>query len=453
MKGIRKIRRNIQVLSWTLTALLPCAALAEHGLDLSIPKAAPPSALKIERKGAGDPYPEADALLRHNMARILDGDWQGLRAHDNSGAVYSGSYLHPDPRLQQMEDRLMAGLLKCQGMESQKFLPGVSLTDDLHDFVLSLSALQATLALRGQLFAPWGVRDWKALRLSTYLDADVSEGDGGLTYVQTRAQGFQRVVFFITTASPRQVHDAVVQLAALRGYEEVRFPKVPGVHVPPGLTVLKQPVTPHMFNNAALSVSTDEDRAEDRAEAATFKKLAAMKVDCLITDELGRSWLQTVNPVTGRRYELGDLRFGALVQGSAIPLGEKTEYFTNAHVADRLARERNMTPEQIVAERNALEERKLREAAKKAPHFRAHLEKSKELMLEAAAADKAYGETTPALRAEMRSALSRAGFSKQQSIDYVEQLLAGVGEAAQRAADYARTYVDYIARRLQSFWG
>jgi len=52
----------------------------------------------------------------------------------------------------------------------------------------------------------------------------------------------------------------------------------------------------------------------------------------------------------------------------------------------------------------------------------------------------------------MRSALSRAGFSKQ-SIDYVDQLLAGVGEAAQRAADYARTYADYIARRLQSFWG
>ncbi|MEL5848031.1 MAG: hypothetical protein U7M05_01535 [Candidatus Igneacidithiobacillus chanchocoensis] len=390
--------------------------------SLSIPKAAPKSALIIQSKGMGDPYPEAERLVRFNGERLLDNDYQGMRAYDSSGAFYQGSVITEDPRYKQLEDSLAKSLASCQRFDSKRFPPGVTFSSDLHDFVVPLKALQTMFALRGKLFLPLGTDDWKLLSMSAYTDGEFTTPDDGSRYIQTKAQSFYRAVYFLTTATPEEVHDAIVGLAADRGYKEVIWPKDPSLHIDPIETIiLNQRVTPNVTNA------------------------------CLITNE--RDAYPNLNICyknnIGDKHNHNKLRIGSILQISAIPLGEKTEQFTNAYVDDRLARERNMTPEQIAEERKEIEERTFREAAKKAPYFQ-------NLMKKVAQGNAKVAQSSIQVRdnalPEFQRDLHRLAHGLGVSGEWIDPFINKARSDMSSAAQFARQAADYAQRRLQSIW-
>jgi len=407
---------------WLVLNSIVAFARSTPAESLAIPKAAPKSALIIQSKGMGDPYPEAERLARFNGERLLDNDYQGMRAHDSSGAFFVGSTLPGDPRPKQMENILVQSLASCQRFDSKPLPRGVALSSDLHDFVVPLRTLQGKLVLRGKLFLPLGTDDWKLLRASGYLEGEFANPDGGLKYMQTKSQSFYRVVYFLTTASPEEVHDAIVGLAADRGYEEYVWPKLPGFQEDPVESILlQQKVTPSVTNTGYVSNEKDP------------------------YPNLNNCYKQNI----GDKYDHQKIRVGYIEQVSAIPLGEKTEYFTNAHVDDRLARERNMTPEQIAEERKEIEERTLREAAKKAPYFQ-------NLMKKVAQGNAKVAQSSIQVRdnalPEFQRDLHRLAHGLGMSGEWIDPFINKARSDMSSAAQFARQAADYARLRLQSIW-
>ncbi|MGC9239892.1 MAG: hypothetical protein ACP5D5_09535 [Acidithiobacillus sp.] len=397
----------------------------------SIPKAAPESAIRVKSKGVGDPYPAADRLARENGSRYLDERPEAMQGWDNSSAFSVGD--RADPKFDKLRALWENDARECTPLEAH--LPGVEINSDLHDFVVPLRELQAYLALQGILFAPFGMRDWETVRFSTYLEADFYKTNPvRREHVKSKLQTFYRIVPFVTTGTPEQVTKAIVKLAAQRGYEDVTPRNVKGWVAGYHASFLQQRVTPNVHNGALLSIDEYDDT------------LPIKDIFCLVTDDFGRSWLyKRDNPKTGKEYTVRDLSFGYIAQTSAIPLGEATEYFTNAYVDERLARERKMTPEQVMAEREALAERTFREAAKKAPNFQRFWaevrDQHKKMEKVAAQAEIVQPDL-------IRRELSKAGMP----MDLVNGLADYARETYRAAQRLAHAVVEYLQKRLQSIW-
>jgi len=419
--------------------LLPSASLAEKTQPADIPRAAPPSALKVEPKGPLDPYPKADRIVQNNSARWLDMEYGGFQAWDDSGAGYAGDDLKRDPRLHDLMDRVFASFEKCQSLTEIPLPRGVRLSQDLHDFVVSPELLRLALASKGAVFVPAQSDGWRLLTFSFYLDGNFAQkGGGDSVYIKTRKQIFQRLLFFYSDLAPKAFRDAVVAAAAQRGYKDTTPDTIRKyMHDSGEFTVLSQQVTAWTANSAYVVV--------DRIDGDETKRLRKLAQHCLKSDDLGNNWLDSLNPATGRPYREGPFTTGYIVQYSVLPLGEDTEYYTNAHVNARLAKERNMTPEQIAEERRAEEERIFREAAKNAPDFQKLLADSKALSEKSIPAiEQLQRETLPKVGAGLREAGADPTF--------VQKIVSQVNEGYEFAKRRARELADYIGRRLRSFW-
>ena len=395
----------------------------------SIPTAAPESAIRVKSKGVGDPYPAADRLVRENGSRYLDERPEAMQGWDHSGAFFVGS---ADPKF----DKLVA-LWENDARDCRPFaahLPGVEISSDLHDFVVPLRELQAYLALQGILFAPFGMRDWETVRFSAYLEADFYKTNPvRREHVKSKLQTFYRIIPFVTTGTPEQVTKAIVKLAEQRGYEDVTPRKAKGWVAGYHASLLKQRVTPNVHNGALLSINEYDDT------------LPIKSIHCLVTDDFGRSWLDKRNPKTGEPYAQRDLSFGYVVQTSAIPLGKGTEFFTNAYIDERLARERKMTPEQVMAEREALAERTFREAAKKAPNFQRFWAEVRDQYKKV---EKVAAQAEIVQPDLIRRELPKAGVP----MDFVNGLADYARETYRAVQRASHAGAEYVEKLLQSIW-
>ena len=341
---------------------------------------APASALETSPKGAFDPYPRADQITLHNVALATDfvlrhGEEQELRGLERwngmagfSVDLRSGTNRN-DPNLLRAEDQILDLAATCRSLENLNLPPRAEVSSDLADFVVPLRALQGILTQNGILFAPVGTRDWKLIRLTSEI-----EGDDG-----TAIQSFTRIVGFMTTASPEALKKVVTELAAARGYEVVPLPRTGKCFPPPGMLLLKQRVTAITANHAMLTMDDDDsscgyDDSTPPDRLARLEKAEKGMLNCLVTDQIGENWLRTINLATNVRHTVTDARIGYLVQSSVIPLGKDTEEFTNAHVAERMRLEKDLTPAQRKARQEALEERLERETLKRSANYKKMLE-------------------------------------------------------------------------------
>ncbi len=150
---------------------------------IKIPKAAPKSELKdLSPIDLGDPYPKVEQNVKHNAARFLDGDFEGMRGWDDSPGVYGGSVSPRDPQLDQISERLYDAAMRCQPFDSIKSIPGTQISSDLADFVVSLPDLQKALALQGIVFAPLGTTEWKLMRVNMRLDGNIDTQKRRVTF-------------------------------------------------------------------------------------------------------------------------------------------------------------------------------------------------------------------------------------------------------------------------------
>lgn len=401
---------------------------------LTIPKAAPESAIRVESKGVGDPYPAADRLARENASLYLDGRFEAMQGWRDSSSS-SFFWGDPDPKF----DKLLAlwenDARTCVPIKAH--LPGVEILSDVHDFVVPLKELQAYLALQGILFAPFGMRNWETVRFSAHFEGDLYRPQlHRQEHVKTTAQGFWRIVPFVTTGTPEQVTKAIVKLAAQRGYEDITPRNLPGWVGGYHGSLLTQIVTPNVSNGALLAVSEHDDT----------DPISIKDIHCLVTDDFGRSWLyKKANPKTGREYSMRDLSSGYILQTSIIPLGKETEYFTNAHVDERLARERKMTPAQVAAERDALAARSYREAAKKAPNHQRDLAEQRDLAKESEKTARQFKRDFPD---RLRAILLKAGYSRAV-VDAWSNLYRQVADLWERTS---REVAEWYQKWLQSIW-
>lgn len=450
---IPKIRSTLHILLWVLVASFSDAARAGDRPSFIIPEAAPKSALKVDSMGPGDPYPRADQLERHNGIRLLHtvasgGDFSGFVPWDHNYAFYDGSEPPQDVRKKKMWAALGENVISCKPMDSTTIAPGVQYSEDLHDFVVSLPALQAELATKGLLFAPVGTRNWQLLTYSTYLDGILEPPKG---YFRTQYQTFYRVVGFVTTADSDQLRDAVAKLSQLRGYVQVPQPKGDGVYDKDAF-FLEQIVTPNVVTKALVGIDRVGPGNEiDTGYHGKIKLPNGFLQNCLVTDDFGKTWLGEINPKTGLRYKLEDVRFGGLAQIANLPLGASTEYYTIAHIEPKLAKQLRMSPEQLQAYRDALEERAFREAAKRSPEFSQLLKKAEQINSQVAAAEPQDHVMVDELRTLGHKvvALMHLSPAADKTVDDVaDNLDAMVTRGARVASDAA----DYVSRRLKSFW-
>lgn len=334
------------------------------------PTPAPKISSQVGSKGVGDPYPAADALARKNTSVFMEAtlgahknweeaDLSKTQAKDASGTsldVATGS----GPSFAWAEKHFNESLRNCSALDSGITPQGMAWSRDLQDYVVSPQAMQAALALKGQLFAPMGTSSWRILRISYYLHFKRNK---------SQLQGFMRVLHYVSTASPTQIRQTVLQLSADRGYRatDVELRKSSGYMGGDSVTFLAQQVTPNVENSAMVAA---DKLGEDDEKADPKIPVAAWSPNCLVTDDFGKDWLKKINPKTGEKWSPADLTFGYIVQTSYIPLGEQTEPYTNAHVDERLARERNVTPEQIAALRKTAEDQVQREIWRNAPQSR-----------------------------------------------------------------------------------
>ena len=162
-------------------------------------------------------------------------------------------------------------------------------------------------------------------------------------------------------------------------------------------------------------------------------------------------WLNKINPNTGKSWQPADLTTGYMTQISPVPLGKKTEPFTNAHVDERLARERHMTTQQIAALRKAEETQVQKEIWRDAPQAQ------KALATQADALDEA---------ADVAEQLRRSGFAEQWAsmmkdithrlglhIDgWIDAQAALIDAGYQKMADLARRGGKEVREFLSSLW-
>ncbi|MGE0049566.1 MAG: hypothetical protein AB7T01_11635 [Acidithiobacillus sp.] len=325
-------------------------------------------------QGPMDPYPAADALMRHNVGRWADLDWKGMQAHDNSSAGHLGDSVVNGPMGAKFQQVIAKSLMGCRALSQSDMPQGFTLSDDLHDFVLNPAALQASLALQGMLFAPGSTEHWRMLQLSWQLAGHaMPHWDGTQSAEYTKLQTFWRVVPFVATGSVSQLHKAFIQAAAAQGYVFDPPPKVPGWKAGDEFMTFTQQVTPVVMNNAVIVISdpgTDDGDSESAEDRKLMQKLHNTGWRCLVFNDLAKDWLKKVNPKTNRPYQLGDLKIGYILQSSIIPLGKKTEVFTKAHLKERLDKERKMTPAQLAAYRKSVDKRLTLDTLKNSPQRR-----------------------------------------------------------------------------------
>ncbi|WP_308387767.1 hypothetical protein [Acidithiobacillus sp. AMEEHan] len=348
-----------------LLTLAPPSYAQESSLKFHPTPAAPKSALQVKSMGVGDPYPRANDLAIKNGTVVLNGlssgDYSGSRAWN--GEV-SSSFLWGGVESQRFDHITQQFATKglCEPLDRPPPPHGITFSNDLKDFVVSLPALQAALGAKGILFAPSGTEQWMALKASTVLSPKPG--------VRTQMQTFTRAVFFLTTGDPRVVRDEIVRAAEALGYEDIPPPKVPGFSGADDFAILKQPVVGAVFNSALVTTG------DDKAGKSFGRPARRMDISCLVTDKVSKNYLlHTVKPGTNHTYQIKDLRFGYIAQFSPIPLGKDTEPFTKAHVNARLEKERTMSPQQVAARRNAEEERLFREAYQNSPGAQKHDQK------------------------------------------------------------------------------
>ncbi|WP_414040860.1 hypothetical protein ACJU26_01820 [Acidithiobacillus sp. M4-SHS-6] len=428
-----------------LPLLLLFLGLSSTAWAKDVPTPAPKVSTPVESKGVGDPYPAADALARKNLSVYTDAvvggtlDFNRTRAWDGSGTMLDVNGAAPS--FAWVGKHFNESMRNCSALDSGITPQGMSWTSDLHDFAFSPKLMQAKLAAQGFLFAPLGTTRWKALRASYYLYFHGRK---------SQMQGFMRMLYFVSTASPSQIRQMVLQLSADRGYQasDTELRKLPGYVGGDTLTILKQQVTPHVFNQ--LMVSADEADNDDKEEAApTPSEHWSMR--CLVTDDFGKDWLNKVNPKTGKRWQPADLILGSMVEFSYLPLGEKTEPYTNAHVDERLARERKITPQQVAALRKAEADQVQKEIWRDAPQAQ------KALADIAALQDKA---------ADMAEQLRRQGFVEQWASmtkdlfhrlgvnfdDRIDATAQRIDAKLQQAVHLARRAAQQIRRFLSALW-
>lgn len=416
---------------------LSSTALAKDG-----PTPAPKVSTQVESKGFGDPYPEADVLTRKNYSVFLDalgggtGDFSRTRAWDGSGTM-ADLATGAGPSFAWFEKHFNESMRNCSALDLGITPQGISWSDDLHDYAVNLQAMQFKLAQQGFLFAPLGTRSWKVLRASYYAHFDGRK---------SQIQRFMRAIMFVSTASPSRIRQTLLQLSADRGYRAAdgAWRKLPGYVGGDSLTILKQQVTPYVRNMLWVT-------ADDHKDDATQAPSPHWSIHCLVTDDFGKNWLDKVNPKTGKRWQPADLTFGYMTQISPLPLGEKTEPFTNAHVDERLARERKMTPQQVAALRKAEEAQVQKGIWRDAPQAQ------KALAAQADAADQAANITEQLRRqgvaeqwaSMLKDITHRLGLNMDAWIDAKAKWL---DAQFQQVADLARQAAQKIRDFLGSLW-
>ncbi|MBU2753196.1 hypothetical protein HFU84_08825 [Acidithiobacillus sp. CV18-2] len=387
-------------------------------------------------QGPKDPYPAADALMRHNVGRWADLDWKGMQAHDNSSAGYGGDEIVDRPIQAKIQQINAKSLMSCRALSQFDMPQGFTLSDDLHDFVINPEALQASLALQGMLFAPESTKHWMILQLSWQLAGhDMPHWDGTQSAEYTKLQTFWRMVPFVATGSVSQLHKAFIQAAAAQGYVFDPPPKVPGWKAGDEFMTFTQQVTPVVMNNAVIVISdpgTDDGDSESAEDRKLMQKLHNTGWRCLVFNDLAKDWLTRVNPKTNLPYQLRDLKLGYILQSSVIPLGKKTEEFTRAHLKERLDKERKMAPAQLAAYRKAEDKRLALDVTKNASTFQKKMLESAEYLDKGAEATKYYEKIYPELR--------KMGMPEEQ----IQQMKSQMAEAATIEKQGAKDLREYI---------
>ena len=411
------------------------------------PTLEPNVSTQAESKVVGDPYPAADALVRKNRSVLVDAMSSGMSDFSRSQA-WDGSGTKADlvtgdgPSFAWFEKHFNESMRNCSALDLGITPQGISWSDDLRDFAVSPQVMQSKLAQQGYLFAPLGTKSWKILRASFYAHFDGRK---------SQMQRFMRIIMFVTTASPSRIRQTLLQLSADRGYRaaDQAWRKMPGYVGGDSLTILKQQVTPNVRNMLWVSVDQYADAGK---EDATQMPSPQGSIHCLVTDDFGKDWLNKINPNTGKSWQPADLTTGYMTQISPVPLGEKTEPFTNAHVDERLARERHMTTQQIAALRKAEE-----------------TQVQKEIWRDAPQAQKALATQADALDgvADVAEHLRRSGFAEQWAsmmkdithrlgvhIDgWIDAQAALIDAGYQKMADLARRGAKEVREFLSSLWG
>ncbi len=415
-----------------------CSALAQVAA-LPVPKAS----LAVDAKGTGDPYPRADALVRRNVSALMERDTGKLQAWNPGDGIYGmwsdGDSTNPPPEL---EKQLRDTFERCVPLDHAIMPRGFQWSGDVHDFVFSPQAMQATLALQGALFAPFGSTTWKILRYSSYLT---------IKGRKTRLQLYTRLMWFVTTATPTQLRKAVIKMSADYGYRPVdeALRKSSGWLAGDSVTMLSQQVTPHV-NTFAL-VTADSLGGEDAFDQQAAPKppghpAKPWSLNCLVTDDFAKDWLSKAKPGSTERWRVKDIYVGGVAQVAVLPLGEETEPYTMAHVDARLARERNLQPEQVAALRKAEQEELTKEAYRDSPKSRARLAEI------AALQDKAADVTDQLRRggyvekwaSMMKDITHRLGMNIDNKIDAMaiwiderfQQTIQGLRRAARQIRDF-----------------
>ncbi|WP_308387765.1 hypothetical protein [Acidithiobacillus sp. AMEEHan] len=384
----------------------PVAQNGKGGLDefLATP-AAPKSTLYTESLGSGDPYPAVEALVRHNEQRLADLDWKGMRSYDGSSAGYMGDVGIDDDLEPKLRHVFFKALENCRGMSQTDMPKGVTLSDDLHDYVFNPSAVQASLAMQGILFAPEFSNGWKPMQFSwQFAHNHLQHWDGTEKKGYTQIQNFWRVLFFVSTGTTQQVRAALIKAAADHGYALNPLPKGPGWQGGDGFLSFSQRVTPLVKNFALVTISNSGKAGDDAESPEDLKlnnQLRSGGWRCLISDDFAKGWLSKVNPKTGRRYQLEDLTMGYIVQRSPLPLGKNTEQFTNAHVRKLLDDERKLSPTQLLANTKSVDKRITLDAFKHSPQRREKMLEAAKNLNSAAAESRKAEQELPKLAADM----------------------------------------------------
>ncbi|MDD3761487.1 MAG: hypothetical protein PHO57_11770 [Acidithiobacillus sp.] len=387
----------------------PSVKHEQEGLEEFLARpAAPKEVLQSKSlQGPMDPYPAADALMRHNAARFADLDWKGIRSYDNSSAGFLGDSVVNSPIQAKIQQINAKSLMNCRPLSQFDMPQGFMLSDDLHDFVINPAALQASLALQGMLFAPESTKHWRILQFSWQLASHaMPHWNGPNTTEYTKMQSFWRMVPFVAAGSVSQLHKAFIQAAAVQGYVFNPPPKVPGWKAGDEFMTFTQQVTPLVANNAVIVISdpgTDGGDPESVEDKNLLQKLHNTGWRCLVFNDLAKDWLTRVNPKTNLPYQLKDLKLGYILQSSVIPLGKKTEEFTRAHLKERLDKERKMTPAQLAAYRKAEEKRLELDMVKNAPKLKELINKVAKGLEDSAEMEKDLQKNFyPKINAEMR---------------------------------------------------
>ncbi|XTI72237.1 hypothetical protein ACQAYK_11185 [Acidithiobacillus sp. AC3] len=418
-------------------AALAADASGQHGQNgfkefLARPTAPKEVLQSKSLQGPMDPYPAADALMRHNVGRLADLDWKGMRAHDNSSAGYLGDSVVNGPMEAKLQQITAKSLMSCRALSQSDMPQGFTLSDDLHDFVLNPAALQASLALQGMLFAPASTEHWRIVQVSWQLAGHaMPHWDMTQKTEYTQLQTFWRVVPFVATGSMSQLHKAFIQAAAAQGYVFNPPPKVPGWKAGDEFMTFTQRVTPEVANNAVIIVddpSKDDGDPESVEDKKLMQKLHNTGWRCVVFNDLAKDWLTRINPKTNRPYQLCDLKMGYILQSSIIPLGKKTEEFTKAHLKERLDKESKMTPAQLAAYKKSVDKRLTLDTLNNSPQRR---EKTLEIIgkfSNAKQKEKSFEKTEwPEIAAQLR----KSGVPEEE----ISKMINSYREAAKIAED------------------